>query len=134
MIFELSGRFIDDTASARAERSSRGILVTTESSVRGVSSLSSAIRLACEHVGPLMECGDRAGEGWGLLVTAGGLSIAYGNWPTGRSRKPGAELELLRRILNEYRPGDGARAALHNAAKVIDAYAYHRSHQLQSAA
>lgn len=123
MIFELNGQFIEDSASAHAKWGARGMLLVTDSDVRYVHGLSAAIRLACEHVGPLMERGDRAGEGWGLSVTAGPVSVAYGNWPAGAPRQPGPELEVLRRILSEYRPADGARAALHNATRVIEVYA-----------
>lgn len=124
MIFELHGQFIEETAVARATRAGSGvILVNLETDARHAVNLTGAIRIACAHVGPLMERGDRAGLGWGLLVVAGPVSVAYGNWPAGPPRRPGPDLEVLRRILAEYRPHDGARAALHNSTKVIEAYA-----------
>ncbi len=123
MIFELHGQFIEQTTVARASQTGSGFLVATEVDAGRAGSLAGAIRLACAHVGPLMERGDRNGEGWGLLVVAGPVSVAYGNWPAGPPREPGSDFELLRRILAEYRPGDGARAALHNSTKVIEAYA-----------
>jgi len=123
MIFELHSQFIEETAVARATKTGSGLLVATGARASRSSNLACAIRLACAHVGPLMERGDRTGEGWGLLVVAGPVSVAYGNWPTGPPRRPGPELEVLRRILAEYRHRDGARAALHNSTKVIEAYA-----------
>ena len=76
-----------------------------------------------EEVGPLMESGDRHRGGWGLMVSAGPACVCYGNWPGGRPGEPGPELDALRRILREYRPHDGARGALANACKVIEAFA-----------
>jgi hypothetical protein len=134
MIFELHGQFIEDTAVARATRTGSSLVVAMETDARRAANLTRAIRIACAHVGPLMERGDRAGEGWGLLVVAGPASVAYGNWPAGPPRRPGPELEALRRILAEYRPGDGARAALHNSTKVIEAYADLTSQAAQRAA
>jgi hypothetical protein len=127
MVFELNAQFIHETASARAEFRRGGMVVITDLGMRQARDLSRAIKIACAEVGPLMERGDRAGEGWGLMVAAGPVSVPYGNWPSGPPREPGPELEGLRRILDQYRPGDGARAALQNATKVIEAYAERRS-------
>jgi hypothetical protein len=134
MIFELHGRFVHETVTVRAVAGVGGVVVTTEAGARRGRDLSHAIRIACTEIGPLMERGDRAGEGWGLLVVAGPASVAYGNWPAGPPREPGPELATLRRILALYRPGDGARAALNNAAKVIDAYADRGGRRLTKAA
>jgi hypothetical protein len=127
MIFELHGQFITRTAVVTAEARNGGLVVSAPQGICRARDLTRAIRIACDVIGPLMEAGDKAGEGWGLLVVASSVSVAYGNWPAGVPREPGPELELLRRIVSEYRPGDGARAALRNAAKVIEAYAdqYH---------
>lgn len=134
MIFELHGRFIGETLAVRASVGTGSLVVTTEAGARRVRDLSHAIRIACAEMGPVMERGDRVGEGWGLLVVAGPASVAYGNWPVGAPRETRPELEGLRRILDLYRPGDGARAALHNAAKVVEAFAGHgRSQQARAA-
>jgi hypothetical protein len=127
MVFELQAQFIHESASASAQRRGGGLVVITSTGLQRARDLSRAIRIACAEIGPLMERGDRAGEGWGLMVAAGPASVAYGNWPTGPPREPGPELEGLRRILDQYRHGDGARAALQNATKVIEAYAERRS-------
>jgi hypothetical protein len=126
MVFELNAQFIHEDASASAERMGSMFVVNTPAGPRRAKDLSRAIRIACEEIGPLMERGDKAGEGWGLLVSAGPACVAYGNWPTGPPREPGPELEGLHRILAEYRPGDGARAALVNAIKIIEAFAERR--------
>jgi|GEM_PF-2294762 len=124
MIFELHAQFVATHASAKAEWTHHGVIVeTTDGHRHHARTLSQAIRIACQEMGYLMERGDRAGEGWGLMVAVGQVSVSYGNWPTGSPlRRPGPEYDLLRRILAEYRPGDGARGALVNAAKVIEAY------------
>jgi len=124
MIFELQAQFITDHATARAERTHLGLIVmTTDGGRQRARGLCQAIQIACQEAGPLMERGDRAGEGWGLMVAVGPVSVAYGNWPGGQQpRRPRPEHDLLRRILAEYRPGDGARGALKNAARVIRAY------------
>lgn len=125
MIFELQAEFIDQRASARAERTPHGLIVTTiDGHCQRATGLPQAIRIACQEVGPLMERGDRMGEGWGLMVAVGRVSVGYGEWPTGPPpRQPRPQDDLLRRILAEYRPRDGARGALDNAVKVIRAYA-----------
>jgi hypothetical protein len=123
MVFELHGQFIHRSASARAERRGPGFVVMTPAGRRRAHSLDRATRIACEVIGPLMEAGDKAGEGWGLVVIAGPASLCYGNWPGGSPAEPGPELPELARIIREYRPGDGARGALANACKVIDAFA-----------
>jgi hypothetical protein len=134
MNFELHGQFVTRTAEVSAEGGNGGLAVSTPQGTRRAPNLARAIRLACEVIGPLMEAGDKTGEGWGLLVVAGSVSVAYGNWPAGLPREPGPELALLRRILSEYRPGDGARAALQNAAKVIEAYADQNHQRFRRAA
>jgi hypothetical protein len=82
----------------------------------------------------LMERGDKAGEGWGLLATVGTVCVAYGNWPAGSPGRPDPRLEDLRRILAEYHSRDGARAALANAIKVIEALARNAGRDLREAA
>lgn len=126
MVFELSAQFISEQERVTAEYRRGAILVNTSNGAHVARSLSKAVGIACEAVGPMMERGDRAGGGWGLLVKAGPACVAYGNWPGGPPGDPGPELEGLRKILNQYRPGDGARAALNNAAKVIEAFAQRR--------
>jgi hypothetical protein len=123
MVFELNAQFIEETASVTVDRWNGAYVLRSDGETRPARDLGQAIRLACEYIGPLMECGDRLGEGWGLLVTAGRACVGYGNWPAGPPAKPSPELEGLRRILREYRPSDGARAALSNACRVIEAYA-----------
>ena len=134
MIFELKAQFIHQSASAIAERRGRMLVVSTTTDSRRVRDLSQAIRLACETVGPLMERGDKIGEGWGLLVTVGTVCVAYGNWPAGLPGRPDPRLEDLRRILAEYHPRDGGRAALANATKVIEALARNSGQTLREAA
>jgi hypothetical protein len=134
MVFELNAQFIEESSNALAERRGSLLIVSTSAGTRPARDLSRAIKIACEEIGPLMERGDKVGEGWGLLVTAGAACVAYGNWPAGSPREPGPELEGLRQILAEYRPGDGARAALGNAIKVVEAFAERRHHPLRKAA
>jgi nitroreductase len=134
MIFELKAQFIHENASAIAERQGRMLVVRTTTHSRRVRDLSQAIRLACEAVGPLMERGDKTGEGWGLLVTVGTVCVAYGNWPAGSPGRPDPRLEDLRRILAEYHARDGARAALANATKVIEALTKNPRQDLREAA
>lgn len=134
MVFELNAQFIQETASATTERRGRVLFINTSAGIRRARDLSQAIRIACEEIGPLMERGDKAGEGWGLLATAGPACVAYGNWPAGFPREPSPELEGLRQILAEYRPRDGARAALANAVKVIEAFAERSRQPLRRAA
>jgi hypothetical protein len=129
VVFELNAQFLTEDRGATAVYRRGAIVVETPSGPHVARTLSGAIKIACDVVGPLMERGDRAGEGWGLMVRAGEASVAYGNWPAGPPGEPGPELEGLRRILDQYRPGDGARAALNNACKVIDAFAERRRGQ-----
>lgn len=123
MVFELNAQFLTEDRVISAEYRRGALVVKTPSGPQVARTLSGAIRIACDAVGPLMERADRAGGGWGLMVRAGEASVAYGNWPTGPPGEPGPELEGLRRILDQYRPGDGARTALNNACKVIEAFA-----------
>lgn len=129
MVFELDAQFLTEDRGITAEYRRGAIVVETPSGPHVARTLGGAIKIACDVVGPLMERGDRAGEGWGLMVRAGAASVAYGNWPAGPPREPGPELEGLRRILDQYRPGDGARAALNNACKIIEAFAERRRSQ-----
>jgi len=129
VVFELDAQFLTEDRGITAEYRRGAIVVETPSGPHVARTLGGAIKIACDVVGPLMERGDRAGEGWGLMVRAGAASVAYGNWPAGPPREPGPELEGLRRILDQYRPGDGARAALNNACKIIEAFAERRRSQ-----
>jgi hypothetical protein len=123
MIFELQAQFIDQHADARVEAGPGIFLVHSEGLTHRARGLAQAIRIAAAAVGPLMERGDRFGEGWGLMVVAGPASVAYGNWPVGPPGDPRKGPSGLDEILRQYRPGDGARAALQNAIKVIEAFA-----------
>jgi hypothetical protein len=134
MVFELQAQFIEETRSVTVDRWGGGYVLRSAGATRRARDLRQATRFACEEIGPLMERGDRLGEGWGLLVTAGRACVGYGNWPLGSAAEPSPELEGLRRILREYRPSDGARAALANACRVIEAYAERGSRSLRHAA
>jgi hypothetical protein len=134
MVFELNAQFITEQRSVTAEYRCGVIVVETPGGPVFAHSLARAVSIACEAIGPLMERADRAGEGWGLMVSAGPASVAYGNWPSSPPREPTPQLEGLRRILDQYRPGDGARGALNNAAKVIEAFAEHQRRRRQSSA
>ena len=134
MVFELQAQFIGETAGVTVDRLGGAYLLRSAGGTRRARDLGQAIRLACKKIGPLMERGDRLGEGWGLLVAAGPACVGYGNWPPGSPAKPSPELEDLRRILREYRQRDGARAALANACQVVEAYAERGPHSLRRAA
>jgi hypothetical protein len=134
VIFELQAQFIDQRVCASVESGPGVLLVRSEGLTHRAGSLSQAIRIAAAAVGTLMERGDRLGEGWGLMVAAGAVSVAYGSWPTGPPRDPGEAPEDLQAILRQYRSGDGARAALQNAIKVIEAFAEYRPRQVRRAA
>jgi hypothetical protein len=134
MIFELQAQFIDQRAVASVEAGPGVLLVRSDGLSHRARELSQAIRIATGAVGTLMERGDRLGEGWGLMVGAGVVSVAYGSWPTGPPRDPSEAPESLRAILNQYRSGDGARAALQNAIKVVEAFAEYRPRQVRRAA
>lgn len=129
VVFELHAQFLTENQAVTAVYRREAIVVETPSGPHVARTLSGAIKTACDAVGPLMESADRAGEGWGLMVRAGEVSVAYGNWPAGPPGAPGPELEGLRRILDQYRPGDGARAALNNACKIVEAFAERRRGQ-----
>jgi hypothetical protein len=132
--FELQAQFIDQRAGASVEPGPGVLLVRSEGLTNRARDLSQAIRIAAAAVGPLMERGDRLGEGWGLMVATGAVSVAYGSWPTGPPRNPSEAPEGLQAILNQYRSGDGARAALQNAIKVIEAFAEYRPRRIRRAA
>lgn len=134
MIFELQAQFVGQRAGASVESEPGVFLVHSEGLTHRARDLSQAIRIAAAAVGTLMERGDRFGEGWGLMVAAGGVSVAYGSWPTGPPRDASEAPEGLRAILDQYRSGDGARAALQNAIKVIEAFAENRPRRVQRAA
>jgi hypothetical protein len=134
MIFEFQAQFIDQRAGASVEAGSGVLMVRSEGLTHPARDLSQAIRIAARPVGTLMERGDRLGEGWGLMVAAGAVSVAYGSWPTGPPRDPGEAPEGLSSILSQYRSGDGARAALQNAIKVVEAFAEYRPRQVRRAA
>ena len=134
MIFEFQAQFIDQRAGASVELAPSGFMVRSGGFTHRARDLSQAIRIAAEAVGILMERGDRLGEGWGLMVAAGAVSVAYGSWPTGPPRDPGDAPEGLRMILSQYRSGDGARAALQNAIKVVEAFAEYPPHQVRRVA
>jgi uncharacterized protein (DUF58 family) len=134
MIFELQAQFIDQHAAARVELGPGLFLVHSEGLTHRARDLDRAIRIAAATVGPLMERGDRFGEGWGLMVVAGPASVAYGNWPVGPPGDPRKGPPGLDQILRQYRPGDGARAALQNAIRVIEVFAERRSHRARRVA
>ena len=134
MIFEFQAQFIDQRAGASVELGPGVFLVRSEGLTHRARDLSQAIRIAADAVGTLMERGDRLGEGWGLMVTVGAVSVAYGSWPTGPPRDPGEAPEGLQAILSQYRLGDGARAALQNAIRVVEAFAEYRPRQIRWAA
>jgi len=134
MTFELQAQFIDQHAGARVETGPGVFLVHSEGRTRRARSLARAIRFAAEAVGPLMDRGDQFGEGWGLMVVAGPASVAYGNWPVGPPGDPRKGPPGLDQILRQYRAGDGARAALQNAIKVVEAFAERRPHVARRAA
>jgi hypothetical protein len=123
MVFKFDAQFLSERRSVSATRRGGVFALDTPAGPVVARTLTKALRSACEIIGPLMERGDRAGEGWGLLVTVGGVCVPYGNWPQGPPAEPSPEIEGLRRILDEYRPEDGARAALNNAAKIVEAFA-----------
>jgi hypothetical protein len=134
IIFELQAQFIDQRARVSVESGPGVLLVRSEGLTHRARSLSQAIRITAATIGTVMERGDRLGEGWGLMVAAGAVSVAYGSWPTGPPRDPGEAPRELRAILSQYRPGDGARAALRNAIKVIEAFAEPRQRQARRVA
>jgi len=134
VIFELQAQFISQRAGVSVESGPGVLLVRSEGLTHRARDLSQAIRIAAAAVGTLMERGDRLGEGWGLMVAAGAVSVAYGSWPAGPPRDPGEAPEDLQAILSQYRSGDGARAALQNAIKVVEAFAEYRPSQVRRAA
>lgn len=134
MIFELRAQFINQRADVRVEQAHGVLIVRSGGLTHRARDLSQAIRIAAAAVGPLMERGDRLGEGWGLMVVAGLASVAYGNWPSGPPGDPRRGPPGLDAILRQYRPGDGARGALQNAIKVIEAFAEYRPRRIGRAA
>lgn len=134
MIFELRAQFIDQRADARVEQGPGALVVRSGRLTHRARDLSQAIRIAAAAIGPLMERGDRLGEGWGLMIAAGPASVAYGNWPSGPPGDPRRGPSGLDAILRQYRSGDGARGALQNAIKVIEAFAEYRPRRIRRAA
>jgi hypothetical protein len=124
-MFSLTARVCVDerTVSANADDLG-GITVRTSSGLRHARTISQALHIARDDLGPFLARGQRRDVPWGLSVTVAGVSAYYGDVRfLGRGGGGGLPSnQLVVRIRRQWHDGQGPIAALDNALKIVRAY------------
>jgi hypothetical protein len=102
-----------------------GFVVSSSSGHLQVRSLSSALRIAANGIGTVLQRAQRREAPWGLRVSVGQVATVYGAWPllSGPPSNSRPRPSLVARIRRLWRDTDGPLAALDNAVKIVEAYA-----------
>jgi hypothetical protein len=106
-----------------AESTAAGIVLNSPTGQRRVRSRSHALHLAAHEIGMFLRRAERQDAPWGLYVSVDQISAAYGAWPPlmGPPVDTHPRPSELVRIYRLWREGDGPKAALENACKIIEA-------------
>jgi len=125
ILFTLIARTVIEVRSVTVSSDGKNYFVKTDSGTRPLRTLRQAVHLARDELGHFLAPIERANAPWGLYVSVAGVAAFYGELQPNVPRSGGAPLppgELINRIRDDYKPGDGPLAALGNAIKIIEAY------------
>jgi hypothetical protein len=125
ILFTLIARTVIEVRTVTVTSDGTNYFVKTDSGTRPVRTLRQAVHFAREEIGHFLAPIERAQGPWGLYVSVAGVAAFYGELQPNVPRSGGPPLppgELINRIRDDYRPGDGPLAALRNAIRIIEAY------------
>jgi hypothetical protein len=125
ILFTLIARNVVEVRTVTASSDGTTFFVETEAGTRHARTLQQAVHLARDDLGHFLAPIERSKAQWGLYVSVAGVAAFYGELQPNVPRSGGAPLppgELINRIRDDYKPGDGPLAALRNATKIIGAY------------
>ena len=129
ILFTLIARTVVEVRTVTVSSDGMNFFVKTDAGKRPVRTLMQALRAARDVLGPFLVPIDWATTPWGLYVSVAGVAAFYGELQPNVPRSSGAPLppdELITRIRDDYKPGDGPIAALSNAIKIVEVYLLRR--------
>jgi hypothetical protein len=125
ILFTLIARTIVEVRTVTVLSDGTHYIVRTDSGTRPARTLRQAIQFARDDIGRFLAPTERTKALWGLYVSVAAVAAFYGDLQPNVPRGGGPPLapdELINRIRDDYKAGDGPLAALRNAIKVIEGY------------